>query len=335
MYKFYFITLYTRKSAAKLLSIYYMEKVQRLSYMGVHCKHMAMEIRRLFMKKLSIDKEELIDLYLNQQLSTRDVAKILNVGQTSVRRYLKKYNIRERTSAESKDTNTYKEKMFQYALKYKEEYSKRAIEEGHRIFKICPVCGKEFSRRKSQESTYCSMECAGIAKRKVNTCNRCGKVLDNFWAKYCPECLKQVKHELFYNRVLVKCTYCGKKLLVIPARARNSQNCYCNYECMAKDYETRFSGENSPTWKGGKKHYRGHWLKQRNLARKRDNYTCQLCGVTEEEWHKEMDVHHIRNYRKFEDKDEANKLENLVCLCNKCHSFVHSNNNTDNLFIEE
>lgn len=35
------------------------------------------------MKKLSIDKEELIDLYLNQQLSTRDVAKILNVGQTS------------------------------------------------------------------------------------------------------------------------------------------------------------------------------------------------------------------------------------------------------------
>lgn len=69
------------------------------------------------------------------------------------------------------------------------------------------------------------------------------------------------------------------------------------------------------------------------LARKRDNYTCQLCGVHEEEWHKQMDVHHIINYREFEDKDEANQLDNLVCLCNKCHSFVHSNLNTNYIYI--
>lgn len=287
------------------------------------------------MKKPLIDKENLVELYINQQLSTRDIAKKLNVGQTSVRRYLKKYNIKERTSAESKNTSVYKNKITQYAIRYKREYSKIAIENGNKIYKICPICKKEFSRRKSQETTYCSPKCAGIARRKVNTCNNCGKVLSNFWAKYCPECLKQIRHNLTYNRVLVKCAYCGRELLVIPSRVKHSQSCYCNYECMAKDYENRFSGENSPTWKGGKKHYKGHWLKQRDLARQRDNYTCQLCGVTEEEWHKEMDVHHIRNYRKYEDKEEANKLENLVCLCNKCHSFVHSNSNTEKLFIKE
>ena len=104
---------------------------------------------------------------------------------------------------------------------------------------------------------------------------------------------------------------------------------------MSKYYSEHYTGENSPTWKGGKRHYRGRWLFWRNKARERDNYTCQLCGVTENEWHKEMDVHHIKNYRLFKDKEQANQLNNLVCLCNKCHSFVHSNNNTEKIFIEE
>lgn len=287
------------------------------------------------MNKILIDKEELVELYINKQLSTRDIAKRLKIGQTSVRRYLKKYNIKERTSKESKETITYKEKMFKNANRYKEEYIKKSIEEGHRIYKICPICGKKFSRRKSQETEYCSIKCAGIAKRKINTCNKCGEVLNNHWSKYCSKCWKEIRHNLYYNRIKVNCAYCNKELFVIPSRVLNNEKFYCNYECMAKDYVIRFSGENSPTWKGGKKHYAGHWLRQRNLARKRDNYTCQLCGVTEKEWHKEMDVHHIKNYRKFENKEEANNLNNLVCLCNRCHSFIHSNSNKNKLFIEE
>lgn len=282
-----------------------------------------------------INKEELIELYINAQLSTRDIANRLNTSQTSVRRYLKKYNIKERTREEAKQTLVYKEKLARISEKHRENYIKIALEEGKSSLEICPICGKEFYKRKCEKKKYCSPQCAGVARRKINTCDKCGKPLDNFWAKYCPECLKEVKHTMFYDRVLVSCAYCGKELLVIPSRVKNNQKCYCDFECMAKDYSNRFSGENSPTWKGGKKHYRGHWLRQRDLARKRDNYTCQLCGVTEEEWHKEMDVHHIRNYRKFEDKDEANKLENLVCLCNKCHSFVHSKSNTEGLFIKE
>ena len=283
----------------------------------------------------NISKEELEDLYINQGYSTRDLAKYFNVGQTTIRRKMIKYEIKSRTSKEGKNTDKYKEKKRKLAEYYKEEYSKRALESGNRITKICPICGKEFSKPKSQESIYCSIKCAGKAIEKDNTCNRCGKILANKYAKYCPECLSIVKHEYYYKRVETKCAYCGKTLYVTPSRIRNHEFLYCNSNCMAKDYERRFSGENSPTWKGGKRHYKGGWLKARDKVRERDNYTCQLCGITEEEQGFQMDVHHIVNYRLFKDKREANNLDNLICLCHNCHRFIHSNSNTENLYIKD
>ena len=52
--------------------------------------------------------------------------------------------------------------------------------------------------------------------------------------------------------------------------------------------------------------------------RKRDNYTCQVCGITEKEYKensgKKLSVHHI-------DYDNNNcKQENVISLCNSCHS---------------
>lgn len=47
-----------------------------------------------------------------------------------------------------------------------------------------------------------------------------------------------------------------------------------------------------------------------------------------------MSVHHIVNYREFDDKDKANDIDNLICLCESCHRFVHSKANTEQLFIQ-
>lgn len=112
--------------------------------------------------------------------------------------------------------------------------------------------------------------------------------------------------------------------------------CYCDMECMSKHYAEIYSGENSPTWKGGKgHHYIGNFYHQRNKARNRDNYKCQLCGITEDEYGQQMSVHHIILYRHFKNKDEANELNNLICLCEKCHRFVHSNLNINNIFLKD
>lgn len=297
------------------------------------CLDSTTKIGGIFIMKKDIDKTELEKLYNEDEYSTRDLAKHFNVSQSFIRSRMKDFGIQARTSKDGKNTKRYKEKIKALGKKYKEEYTTKSIESGHRLVKICPTCGKEFTTIKSKDLKYCCKECADKAKEKVNTCDRCGKVLDNKWAKYCPDCLKQVKHDNNYNRVETKCAYCGKPLSVIPSRFNSNEYCYCDSTCMAKDYERRFSGENSPTWKGGKRHYKGGWLKARDKARERDNYTCQRCGLTEDEQGSQMDVHHIRNYRLFSDKTEANKLDNLVCLCHKCHSFIHSNSNIDKLYL--
>ena len=280
-------------------------------------------------------EELLISLYVDQELSTRDVARKLNVCQTTIRRWLEKYNIRTRKPDVAKTAKPLIEKRKKLGEYYKIVYTKQAFDNNSRIIAICPTCGKSFEKLKSSKKVFCSRQCSGIAKRKTHFCKRCGKPLTNHWAKYCPECIHVVRIENNYNRIETTCAECGKTLYIIPSVYYKNINNFCNVECMSKYYSKHYSGENSPAWKGGKRHYAGHWLKSRDDARERDNYTCQLCGVTENEWHKEMDVHHIKNYRLFEDKERANELSNLVCLCNKCHSFVHSKLNTEKLFIEE
>ena len=79
-------------------------------------------------------------------------------------------------------------------------------------------------------------------------------------------------------------------------------------------------GEKNPAWRGGYEPYYGaNWTQQRRLTRKRDNYTCQKCGIQENG--REHDVHHIIPFREFGLKryKEANSLDNLTTLCMSCH----------------
>lgn len=63
--------------------------------------------------------------------------------------------------------------------------------------------------------------------------------------------------------------------------------------------------------------YGPNWKQQRAAARARDHYTCQECGKNENG--KVFDVHHIRPFKDFDSWQEANRLENLITLCQKCH----------------
>lgn len=211
----------------------------------------------------------------------------------------------------------------------------------------CEWCGKQFTVESSKKNVkYCCEDCRkqSVAKqyrdgRTEYYCQLCGEKIEYgdrvYPRKYCDSC-----HELglipkIDTKIERQCGWCGKTVRVIPSSSDKHKYVYCDIHCMAKHYRERFSAENSPTWKGGKSHhYGGHWRAARKAARNRDHYTCQLCGITEEEYGQEMSVHHIRNYRLFSDKEEANKLENLVCLCEPCHRFVHSNMNVDGVYIQ-
>jgi len=56
------------------------------------------------------------------------------------------------------------------------------------------------------------------------------------------------------------------------------------------------------------------WNTIRKVTLKRDNYTCQSCGVRDIS----LDVHHTT----YEDFGEE-KLDQLVSLCRECHSGIH------------
>ena len=74
------------------------------------------------------------------------------------------------------------------------------------------------------------------------------------------------------------------------------------------------------SWKGGDKEYGAEFdsaLKEQ--IRFRDNYKCQICGCSQLENGKQLDVHHI-------DYNKKNcNWNNLISLCIGCHRKTNGN----------
>lgn len=76
-------------------------------------------------------------------------------------------------------------------------------------------------------------------------------------------------------------------------------------------------------WQGGKLWWRGKdWNDIKEQARKRDNYRCQHCAISDIEciqlFGAPLQVHHIVPYRLSYD----HSLSNLKTLCNHCHGIA-------------
>ncbi|GJQ51179.1 MAG: hypothetical protein HKUEN02_00260 [Anaerolineaceae bacterium] len=76
-------------------------------------------------------------------------------------------------------------------------------------------------------------------------------------------------------------------------------------------------------WTNDPNEYGPEWLKIRERVRRRDQFTCQVCGVVESG--RQHDVHHKVPFRAFASRAEANRLENLTTLCPSCHHKVEQN----------
>lgn len=65
--------------------------------------------------------------------------------------------------------------------------------------------------------------------------------------------------------------------------------------------------------------YPTNWSELRATVLKRDGYACRRCGITKVEAAKVGRVLHIDHIKRLADGG-TNKLSNLQCLCNVCHS---------------
>ena len=75
-------------------------------------------------------------------------------------------------------------------------------------------------------------------------------------------------------------------------------------------------------WSNAPNDYGPAWSRQRDIARARDGFRCQICG--EPEIDKAHHVHHKIPFRMFESATQANQLANLITLCNSCHRKVET-----------
>jgi len=158
----------------------------------------------------------------------------------------------------------------------------------------------------------------GIRKSKgkhFSKCIDCGKEL-NSYRKSNPRCRKcYIKFHRGKNHEAWLpdhyCIDCGKKLW------KHYKSIRCQ-KCNNKFH----SGDKNGRWIDGRsyKKYSSFFIALSKLIRKRDDYKCQICGLTDKEYRikakRALDVHHIDHNK------DNNVGDNLITVCRKCHKLL-------------
>lgn len=217
----------------------------------------------------------------------------------------------------------------------------RALNQASKLRKRIPVkcdsCGVLLERQpaKVMEHNFCNVKCMGQYYSKKGTkefkCDYCGHVfLKNPYKvkrqnhKFCSDnCRNKWISENKRVRIKIECANCGEEIERFPYELKKGNNLFCNKDCRASYLTKTMNGENNHNWRGGHDDYRGdNWLTQRRKALERDGYKCSKCG--KDGTIVKLMVHHKIPFRYFDDYKKANRLNNLITLCNSCHSYEES-----------
>lgn len=127
--------------------------------------------------------------------------------------------------------------------------------------------------------------------------------------------------------------FCKKQSEIAKAQGR------VPYDPAVGSYMKGRKGAEVPSWKGGITPERNafysspEWKLAVRTVWGRDKATCQRCG---KKYHRDLrgqfDIHHIVSFAYAPLRAE---VSNLVLLCEVCHYWVHSNENTERQFIKD
>lgn len=173
-----------------------------------------------------------------------------------------------------------------------------------KIIVECRECKKtmEITRKRGQRKhrVFCSRKC---------------------WHKYRNKnlLLKGSENPKWKEKIKIICSYCKKEFETCPY---NRKKKFCSKKCYSLAQIKYYTREKSSNWQGGKSFepYPLGWTKTfKEQIRHRDGYKCQICGAPEMECNTKLHVHH-KDYIK-----ENIKPNNLISLCNKCHTRTNGN----------
>lgn len=205
----------------------------------------------------------------------------------------------------------------------------------------CPRCSKKFKRERSMLSHFAAKSDdahSGSIRKSKATCTKCnaefamydsrrvasGKKPNNFFCS--DSCRSQFYGERFSEKVSVNCENCGEELERRPCEIEETNFSVCSDKC----YSEIMSGKTSPNWEGGHPDYGEFWSSGvREETIKRDFECCRLCRISrdesEEKFGRDLEVHHKKAIRSYDDKKKGNKMSNLITLCKSCHATVEAN----------
>lgn len=176
----------------------------------------------------------------------------------------------------------------------------------------CDHCGTMFRRPPANRTgrnrrgtkNYCSRDCMALAYQ--------GRMVGE-------------KSPRWKGRETRPCDHCGSPV-TRPAWAwKNRSLTFCDRSCFAQWKSANWTAGANPSWRGGHApYYGGNWKRQQREARRRDGHQCKFCGISESQLRRALDVHHICPFRYFrvENCRVANRLSNLVSLCEHCHTYL-------------
>lgn len=212
--------------------------------------------------------------------------------------------------------------------------------------RTCAGCGTRFYDPKARLS-YCEDCNPETGEHNGNwrgateeaTCRLCGDSFEYYPSDkegvFCPACVEERDEFLGtpswelrdVKRTTCECDQCGETFQVLTSSVDRTEKRgrFCSHECRSVWMSENWRGESHPAWKGGGTiAYAGQWWEVRRLALERADYSCQSCGKTTEEMGRDPDVHHTTPVREFDEPQDAHYLDNLVCLCRKCHPKVEA-----------
>jgi hypothetical protein len=204
---------------------------------------------------------------------------------------------------------------------------------------ICSGCDSEFERPDwdlvDAENYYCSYECRRNEGKLDCPYDGCEYTSDS---ELGIQQHHKRTHGISLTTVEYECDNCGESFQRQQSKVATTPQNFCSQDCkydkLSTDFSERRKGQDNPMygqtgedhhrWNGGTTiNYGTGWVTARRRALERDEYQCQDCSMSRSEHYNkygyDLEVHHIKPFRTFNDSEEANRLTNLITVCTRCH----------------